>query len=142
MAFLDWQVTFEINIKEIDDHHKYLFSLLNLVDDNIKAGASRETLAVVLNELTDYASYHFQAEEDWMVKNNYPSLSRHKEEHICFTNKVIDFNNDFKIGETDLSFEVISFLVNWLTNHILTFDASLGIFAGNTVDWKTHSFNG
>jgi hemerythrin-like metal-binding protein len=73
--------------------------------------------------------YHFGAEEHWMVEHKYPSFSQHRDEHIAFAKKVSEFQKDFNSGKVELSLDVLTFLINWLTEHILGSDANFGNFA-------------
>lgn len=131
---MKWQSTYELNIKEFDDHRKHLVGLLNTLHANLISGSNKETLGAVVRELIDYATYHFFAEEHWMEEHKYPGFSRHREEHIAFKNKVSAFQKDFQSGKIDLTMEVFTFLVNWLVEHILGSDANFGNFARRLSD--------
>ncbi len=129
MAFMKWQETYELGIKEFDDHHKHLVHLLNTTYDSLKSGADISALGSVLDELIDYATYHFAAEEQWMIAHKYHKLSRHRDEHNAFSSKVTEFQKLFHQGKADLSTEVLTFLLDWLTDHIIVSDADYGHFA-------------
>jgi len=129
MALVEWQEMFELGIDEFDDHHKHLVNLLNMTYDGFTCGASNEELGAVLDELADYATYHFAAEEYWMGVNEYPELSKHSREHEKFCNRLTEILNDFHNGNDCLSLEVLTFIMNWLTHHILETDADYGYFA-------------
>jgi len=126
---MEWDDAFDLGIKEFDDHHKHLVYLLNLTYDGFTLGAGQDEILAVLDELADYATHHFAAEEYWMKEHEYSGLSQHSEEHEKFSNRVMEFQRDFHQGNTNLSFEVIQFLVSWLTTHILNSDADYGQFA-------------
>ena len=129
MPFMKWENTFELNIKEFDDHHRHLVGLMNSLHANLISGASDETLGVFVGKLTDYAIYHFSAEEHWMDEHRYPGYIEHRDEHITFVNKICEFQKDFEIGKAELSIEVLTFLMSWLIEHILLSDANFGNFA-------------
>ncbi|MDR3581414.1 MAG: bacteriohemerythrin [Oryzomonas sp.] len=129
MSFMTWQSTFELDIKEFDDHHKHLIGLMNGLHSNFTNGSGKEVLGAVVGELIDYASYHFLAEETWMNKHKYPGLSQHQDEHTAFKIKIVEFRNDFQNGKAELTIEVLIFLMRWLTEHILVSDAQFGNFA-------------
>ena len=129
MPLMKWYKKYELGIKVIDDHHKHLLSLLNKVFDEFTSGVSQEALCVVLDQLIDYTKYHFATEEHWMLVHEYPGLAKHREEHEIFTNRVVAIQNKFHNGETNLFPEVLQFLQNWLSYHILKTDAEYGRFA-------------
>jgi hemerythrin len=137
MPFMTWQSTFELDIKEFDDHHKHLISLMNSLHSNFISESGREILGAVVRELTDYASYHFHAEENWMDEQKYAGLSKHRDEHTAFKKKIVEFQNDFQSGKTDLTMDVLIFLMKWLTEHILGSDAHFANF-GKRVPINDH----
>lgn len=129
MPLLEWNSSFELGIRQIDDHHKQLVSLINDTYDHLICDASYETIGAVLVELVDYASYHFAAEEQLMKERNYPHLPQHKGEHERFSSRVAQIQNDFLVEKSGLRLDVLVFLKNWLSHHILNADAEFGRFA-------------
>jgi hemerythrin len=129
MPLLIWNETFELGIDEFDDHHKHLVDLLNMAYDGFTQEGNHEELAAVLDELIDYATYHFTAEEYWMEVNNYPNLSQHSEDHENFCKRVIQFQRYIHNGKMHLSLRILQFLNSWLKLHILKTDAEYGRFA-------------
>ena len=124
MPLVEWDDSYLVGIEEIDGHHRHLVELLNSVYDNFTAGASRDTLGSVLDELIDYATYHFTAEEQQMKAAAYPAFDDHSREHNHFSKRITEIQNDFHAGREALTLEVLVFLVNWLTQHILRSDAA------------------
>src|SRR5450631_94495 len=101
MPLIEWSSTFELGVMEFDEHHKHFVSLLNKTYDFITTGASNDTLESVLEELADYATYHFAAEAYWMKVFNYPKLKQHQVEHERFSCRVVEIQNDFYSGKTE-----------------------------------------
>jgi hemerythrin len=122
MAILEWEKRFEIGQKQFDEHHKRLVALLNQTYDNLMDGASQEALESIIAELADYAVYHFKAEESSMASYGYADLPVHQEEHKKFNLMVAAFQENLKEGRHDLAVDVLSFLGNWLFDHILETD--------------------
>lgn len=131
MSFLEWDKNFELGIEQFDGHHKHLVALLNETYDIFTCGGKREALGAVLDKLIDYATYHFAAEEQWMGLQGYDGLTHHREEHTRFSHRVVEIQCDFQKGKTHLSLEVLTFLKNWLSDHILKSDADFGRYAAN-----------
>jgi len=129
MPFIEWDKGFELGVTQFDEHHKYLLVLLNETYDNFTGGANREALGGVLDKLIDYATYHFAAEEHWMALKEYPGLPRQLEEHKKFIRRIVEIQNDFQKGNSHLTIEVLTFLRDWLIDHILKIDADYGRFA-------------
>jgi len=128
MPFIDWESRFELGIENFDDHHRHLVSLINKVYDDYTAEAPSEKLGAVLEELIDYASYHFNIEELWMEKNHYSKLDQHSAEHNKFHTAMIDFKRDYSQGTLNISLDILIFLKSWLIGHILKTDSEYGTF--------------
>jgi hemerythrin len=128
MGILKWEKRFEHNIAPFDDHHKFLVALLNDIYDDINNEAAQETLGPVIVKLIDYTNYHFTAEESVMSLNGYGDFTSHCLEHEKFRDMVASFQSDFQQGKDD-SIDVLSFLGNWLFDHILVTDLEYCNFA-------------
>ncbi len=129
MALMTWRPAFELNIKEVDDQHRKLIELLNILYDSMKQGKGKEVLGQVLTKLADYTVYHFGTEERLFREYGYPESEQHQSEHDAFTRQVIDFQKAYAEGKTLITIELLDFLTNWLTNHILQVDKKFGVYA-------------
>jgi hemerythrin len=78
--------------------------------------------ATVINEMVEYSSYHFSTEEKYMRQYMYPDYEKHKKEHEFFINKVRTLKSDFDGGQAILSSQLMAFLKEWLSGHILDMD--------------------
>jgi hemerythrin len=128
MAFLDWQPNFSVSVKEIDDQHQYLISLINNLYAAMQSGQDREALGKLINQLVIYAAMHFAKEEHYFDLLGYPESDAHKREHDAFEMKVTEFEDNFKYGKQDMSIDVMNFLCNWLVDHIKGSDKKYGPF--------------
>jgi hemerythrin len=122
MPIINWTNTYSVNSSEIDKQHKKLFDLINSLHKAMVQGKGKEILGQTLDALVDYARVHFTNEEKMLAKVNYPDLPAHKVEHAAFNQKVIDLQTDYRAGKLALTLQVMDFLKNWLTNHILKVD--------------------
>lgn len=122
MSLVVWDESYVLGIKEFDQHHQHLVGLLNKIHEHFTSGLPHETLKSVINELIDYATYHFYMEERWMAENSYTELAEHKQEHDLFAAKIVEFQVDLSSGSARFSPQIQSFLNDWLINHILTTD--------------------
>ncbi len=128
MSVLEWNDSFLIGIKQFDEHHKHLVSLLNMTFDGVTTNAPKDELEAVLNELLDYTTYHFAAEELWMKEHNYPGLAIQVKEHGEFVRRIGEIVRDFHSGKSDVDLIVLNFLTDWLTEHILEKDSEYGTY--------------
>ena len=63
MPLIEWNDTYSVGIKIIDEQHKKFFSIINTLFDAMKEGKGDELVETVLKELQDYVIYHFQSED-------------------------------------------------------------------------------
>ncbi|EAT16532.1 bacteriohemerythrin [Desulfuromonas acetoxidans] len=128
MTFVTWNDDFLLHVDQFDEHHKHLVDLLNETYEKFVNKTVDLSLEKLFDELIDYATYHFSAEEYWMQAKQYPGYEEHKKEHAYFTKRVVEMHRDFVAGNTSLGLEVLTFIKNWVANHILNSDAEYGRF--------------
>ncbi|MBE8539210.1 bacteriohemerythrin [Geoglobus acetivorans] len=131
MALITWNESFSVNIREIDEQHKKLVSMINRLHDAMLEGKGKEIMGELLNDMVEYTITHFSTEEKLMKQHNYPGYVKHKAEHELFVSKVGEFKEKYEKGQLALTMEVLSFLKSWLTNHILNSDKKYGPFFNN-----------
>lgn len=126
MDFIRWKEEYSVQVEEIDEQHKKLFSIINRLADAMKIGKGRDVLDAVLTELVAYTEYHFNTEERLFEKHGYPEHEDHKQMHDDLVNKAQDLKAAFDSGNTKISVDVMLLLSNWLNNHILEVDKRYG----------------
>jgi len=122
MALITWNENFSINITEIDSQHKKLIELINELHEAMKVAKGKDVMGNILSELVNYTVYHFGTEEKLFQKHGYPEYATHKKRHDDLTKQVKDTADKFNKGGNIITVEVMSFLKDWLQNHILTVD--------------------
>lgn len=122
MPLLEWNESHSVNIKEIDGQHQKLVGFMNELYDAMRAGKSKEVLGGILNELVNYAVYHFDTEEKFMTKYEFPLLEEHVREHTAFKAKAADLVTRYENSTAIISIEVMNFLRDWLNTHIMDTD--------------------
>lgn len=126
--FFPWKEEYSVKVKEIDDQHKVLIKLLNKLYDAFMKKEHSTIIGDIIQELTDYASYHFGTEEKYFKRFNYKESEKHLSEHKSFTEKVNEFKKEYEKNKSALTFTIINFLRDWLKNHILISDKKYSDF--------------
>ena len=125
-ALFQWSDDFRIGHTVIDQEHKYLFSLLQNLTDIVHAEREDRIATInILNQLLAYTQTHFQNEEELMERNNFAGLQAHQQNHDRLINQVEYLLEEFQEGEPVLTIEVLLFLKEWLSVHILQEDVQL-----------------
>lgn len=122
MAYVNWSDELSVNVAEIDEQHKQLVSMINDLHDAMTQGQGTEVLGRIVDGLIDYTRVHFDAEEKAFDASAYPDAEAHKRQHDQFVDKVVDFKHGFDEGRILLSLDVMSFLSDWLVDHIKVSD--------------------
>lgn len=126
MALITWSSMLSTGIAEQDNQHKKLIDLINQLNDAMQAGKGADILGKVLSELVNYTVFHFEYEEKMMGQYSYSDTAAHKAEHQKFVQTVGEFKRKFDSGNAVITVEIMSFLRNWLTGHIMKTDKKLG----------------
>lgn len=124
MKFIVWQKKWETGIKKIDEQHMHFVGIINKVYALNEEGKEKESLKIILNDLTEYARIHFSTEEEYFEETNYPDAEMHMEKHEKLLKKVIEFDNKFenKSANSEIIQGLMVFLRDWLDNHLVEVD--------------------
>jgi len=108
-----------VGVPLVDEDHKKLVSMVNELFSACFAGVGDEAVSAILDKVIDYTQYHFAHEEEFLRERASPSLEPHAEEHRKLTEQVLAIRQQ---GASALSEDVLEFLRDWLTHHILETD--------------------
>ncbi|MBI5307325.1 MAG: hemerythrin family protein [Planctomycetes bacterium] len=128
MAFITWNDGLSVNVKEIDAHHKKLIGLINQLHDSMLEGKGKEASGKILSALVDYTASHFTYEEKLFKQYGYPEYDAHRKDHEDLIRQVKDFKSQFDKGTLGLTLKLMTFLKDWLNNHILGTDKKYVVF--------------
>ena len=118
MAYIVWDDSYSVGVKEIDNQHKKLVDLINQLHEAMKAGQGSKEAPVILKGLVDYTNFHFKYEEKLMKDNAYPGLLNQEKQHKNFVDKINGFQTDMATSKLTIGVKINEFLKDWLINHI------------------------
>ena len=122
MSFASWNESYSVKVRHLDDEHKQLFAIIDQLHEGMRAGRGRDVLQSVLDQLLLYTQQHFTDEELLLQVARYPWINAHIGLHQQFVNKIKDFSQGFHLGAAPISVEMVEFLRNWLSEHIMRAD--------------------
>jgi hemerythrin-like metal-binding protein len=130
---LIWDSSFETGVSEIDEQHRILVNTINEAAVTLGENSNLAILEQITNDLLSYALYHFETEEELMNEYNYEEapdedMQTHLSQHRDFSSTVVTVKDNMKSGKPITKDELLNFLKNWLTNHILYTDKKFGAF--------------
>lgn len=112
----------------IDSQHKELIGRIKKFVDSCEQRDSKVTAINMLDYLAEYTDFHFSAEEKLQEEVGYPGLEDHKKKHEEFKNSLRSLEEflEESEGPTEAFVEQVKKkVVDWLFNHIKTFDRSV-----------------
>lgn len=128
MKDLVWDHVLSIGIDEIDEDHRRLVDLFNILNHSVEDGDDADYVAAVLEELINCTVWHFSHEERLMLKYGYSGTEEHKMEHQELIKSARELQQKYlQVGKLDEK-EDLQFLERWLTEHILVADNKLGSY--------------
>ena len=117
---IEWKDQYSVGVKGIDNQHKQLIVLINVLNETTQSGAlTTALLNSIISQLTHYTKYHFTYEEVLFRKYNYSETKEHTNEHQNFVKKIEAFA---QVKPEEISDQILEFLNNWLITHILKSD--------------------
>jgi hemerythrin len=121
-----WNDRISVGVEAVDRDHKKLVGIINQLYDAIVARRNKEILGGLLDELAVHTKYNFEREEQFFHATGYRDAAEHARQHSDFTRQVIEIRERYKGGSAGLTLEVMNFLKEWLSDHILGSDAKFG----------------
>lgn len=128
MKFFIFDSFLSIGDYKIDSQHKKLFEIFENLLEALAEGKGKDVILKVFDELSQYAIYHFNDEEELMEKINYPYFYIHKKEHQLFTANINYLIERYKYEYYNVTSETADFLFHWLKNHIMAEDKKIAYY--------------
>lgn len=128
MAFIDWTEDLSVGIASIDQEHKVLINMINVLHEAMLNRKGNEVLGTVVKEMVEYTKYHFGHEEELFKTHNYSQKLIHEKAHQNFTAKVLEVQKKLESKELVMSMEIADFLKDWLKKHIQGEDKKYSAF--------------
>lgn len=129
---LEWSPRLMVGEASIDSQHQRLVALFNELSESLHSAAPQARIAQVLSALLDYTQFHFAHEAALMKKHGFPGQRNHLAAHDHLVEMALEYKRRFEAGE-NIGVDLISFVRDWLTNHILKTDRELANFINRTV---------
>ena len=130
MPFYQWCESMSVGVALLDSDHRALIHLINRLHEYLEREEGEAVLHEIFDKLVAYIDYHFAREEKVMEACEYPLLDGHREDHLRFTQEIQYVRDRYvKSADAEIGQELLDFLKNWLTHHILVQDMDYKTFA-------------
>lgn len=127
-----WKDKYSIGVELIDNQHKELFGRLSefiqIVQNDKDWVEKLDKVKETLGFMQEYVVFHFDDEEAYQEKINYPDIEAHKEAHAKFKEGINDYVKLFEEeGFTEEKMQELSAkLMTWLIMHVGKMDQKIG----------------
>ena len=128
MKTIVWDESLSVEVDEIDEDHRRLVDLFNILCKAVEDKDPAQYIDAVLEELISCTIWHFRHEERLMLLYKYERFEEHKAEHKALIDSVRALQEKFHRTDKQLSTDDIEYLEDWLTEHILGQDMRLGFY--------------
>lgn len=129
MSFLNWSDYFVTGIDVVDQQHRRLVDLINAASPYLAVDGSMDPTeaARLLDELTEYAAFHFRTESGLMRQRGVDRrhVEHHDFAHGEFVAAVRKMREQFAAHRAITGREVLRFLADWLVFHVLGEDQAM-----------------
>ena len=122
MEKIIWNDQFSVGVKKMDVQHQKIIRIFNTLVDNAQANAGSETVSKMLAEMVEYASEHFNCEEQLLKDHAHPDLEQQKNDHREFRRQAGEFCLLASKADKKVTHDLLHYLHDWWTNHILCED--------------------
>jgi len=133
MKELIWDDALSVQVHEIDEDHRRLVDLFNMLNRSVTEECAPNYIEAVLEELISCTIWHFRHEERLMLKYDYAGLLEHKAEHQELIESARELQQKLLQEGKSISSEDIESLEHWLTGHIFGADMELGSYLGEVM---------
>ena len=114
--FIVWRPEYDLGIPIIDEQHRGIVSTINSLYFGMQNKHGESMLAPIIGMVREYTRIHFDIEEDFQRKCEYPMASHHSKLHNELTKTLSTIGKD-SISHRD-PYEFMEFLKKWWIDHI------------------------
>lgn len=132
---IEWHDHLSIGIPALDEQHRELAELVNLLASHVGAaedagtdGSGWRKARTVLDRLHRHTQAHFHYEEELMVSAGYTDLALHSREHVMLLGELRAVTARLITGREALNYEILQALKEWLIAHIVGSDREFAVF--------------
>ena len=123
LQFVEWNDASAVGVAEIDDQHRRMAELINVLGEELKAIRPRAQVAATLDVLLAFTREHFASEERLLEEHVSEQLERHRRAH----RRLLEDLQSLAAGVDQQSMALtMRYLQDWLFVHIEGADRPLG----------------
>ena len=118
--YIAWKPEYNLGIPVIDEQHKGIVFIINTLYYGMQNGYTKNFLEPINDMLHSYTRIHFQIEESFFEKSDYPDTENHLSLHRELVAKLDEIGRK-SVLDGD-SRQLMDFLKKWWFHHICESD--------------------
>jgi hemerythrin len=130
MTDIEWREGWALGIDLLDEQHRQMVVLLNLLfesDNPVPVGER-------LDDLIAHLRRHFHTEEVFLRSIDYPDAEEHRREHAIQLAEFIDLRRSLgRSGIVELEMGDREAIRQWFFDHVIAADARFGLYYRETL---------
>jgi hemerythrin len=115
-VFIVWSSEYNLGIPIIDEQHRGIVSTINSLHFGLQNNFGKHMLSPIIDMMHNYTRIHFQVEESFLEKIDFPHAKKHHELHNDLTTELFNAGKNSVLDKDP--YEFMDFLKNWWINHI------------------------
>ncbi|HNP35266.1 MAG TPA: hemerythrin family protein [Woeseiaceae bacterium] len=125
MSLLAWKPEYSVGVPSVDDEHRELIDLINVVYDELDGRCDSVSVDEFLGDIHAVISQHFALEEQLMRAAGYDSYAAHKDDHEELLDQIRDLMDVVADAPNRGLEQLRKRLSDWFSGHFSTHDARL-----------------
>ena len=127
---IPWDDSLNTGIPWIDEQHKQMLKHIETMLNALMKKKCSNTINHLILFLNEYVHSHFNAEQNFMLRYNYPNYLIHTMQHKEFFNKFKQMEEKYaqQGASRDLALEIEKELWEWYKTHICKMDKNFSTF--------------
>lgn len=129
-APIQWHSGYSVGIQVIDEQHQHMIEIINALFQELLTSTSEIDLTQFFEDAVNYGEYHFQTEETFFSRYEYPEKEQHLAIHQAYKKNLNSLL--LKTGDSHVrAEELLDFLETWWVEHITGIDQTLRSLIGS-----------
>jgi hemerythrin-like metal-binding protein len=117
-----WQDEFNVNVKFIDEQHRYFFRVLKDLEGMVNAGTCQDNISGIFFSLVHYFDNYLIQEEIYFKGLGYSGIKEHHLKHDIFVAGIINLKDEYAGGKENVCENLLAFMTDFFYGHILDYD--------------------
>ena len=123
-VFIVWKPEYNLEISIVDEQHRGIVTIINSLYYGMqnKHADNENILMLIIGMTYDYTKIHFNIEESFLKKFNYPYVKQHNKLHCELIDTLSRVSRESLLNDDPYQF--MEFLKKWWIDHICNRDRS------------------